>query len=95
MKYLYIDEWITICIKTNLPISPFYIKNGSINNQQPDLCQNLFKMFFYFTSFQSSVNYSKKAIKNHHGEVPVFVHTNIKHAQQTKNYDTTSNKCCL
>ena len=30
----------------------------------------------------SSVNYSKKAIKNHHREVPVVVQTNIKHAQQ-------------
>ena len=35
--------------------------------------------FFFF----SSVNYSKKAIKNHHGEVPVVVQKkkNIKHLQ--------------
>ena len=32
----------------------------------------------------SSVNYSKKAIKNHHSEVPVVVQTNIKHVQQKK-----------
>ena len=32
-----------------------------------------------------SVNYSQKAIENHYGEVPVVVHTNIKHLQQKKN----------
>ena len=36
--------------------------------------------------FQSSVNYSKKAIKNHHGEVTVVVHKKI------NTYNTNSKK---
>ena len=47
--------------------------------------KNLALYLFYY-SLQSSVNCSKKAIENHHGEVPVVVQTNIKQAQQKK-YD--------
>ena len=33
---------------------------------------------------KSSVNYSKKAIKNHYGEVPVAMQTDMKHEQPPK-----------
>ena len=33
------------------------------------------------SSVKSSVNYSKKAIKNHHGEVPVVLQSKIKNLQ--------------
>ena len=61
---------------------------------------------FLGVSLQSSVNYSKKAIKNHHGEVPVVVQKkkkkkkkkNIKHLQykqenktKTKNNNNNNN----
>ena len=49
-------------------------------------------VFFIFIDLhftQSSVNYSKKTMKTHHGEVSVVVQTNAKHI---KNGSTTNNK---
>ena len=51
---------------------------------------------------QSSVNYSKKAIKNHHGEVPVVVqgkkikhNTNSKKKKTKLNFDPSTMYLCL
>ena len=45
----------------------------------------------------SSVNYSKKAIKNHHGEVPVVVqkrkkYKHLQYKQENKKKQTTTTK---
>ena len=49
-------------------------------------------------SLQSSVNYSKKAIKNHHGEVPVVVQKKkkkflyLQYKQENKKKNNNNNK---
>ena len=58
-------------------------------------CQNMHtnKLAFssdrnIFSLLQSSVNYSKKAIKNHHGEVPVVVQKKKKKKKTLNTYNT-------